>query len=181
MLLKRLRIVFSALCVCVLSGCLKKTPREIRHNVDSSYENGHNSLPYTWYKDVSPDSWTKKDPHSSSYSLRQQEARLIDIPIPVQADPLSLHGDRLGNEEKSSLVLAYRVYSKKQDIRSFFALEMERLGWNMIADIEDVESLLVFVKPTKVCTVSMRSNYEQEASLLIVITYGNNTAGYSQE
>ena len=179
--LKRLCIVFSVLCMFLLGGCLKRTSSQIKHNTESSCESDHRALQYARYEDFSRDSWVKRNSYNSIDSLRQQEARLIDIPVPVHADPLNFNGNQLNGEEKDSLVLAYRVYSTKQDVRSFFVLEMERLGWNMIADIEGLESLLVFIKPTKVCTVSMRTNYEQEASSLIVITYGNNTAGYWQE
>jgi hypothetical protein len=164
----------------MLGGCLKKT----------THISGVNSSGYNeWYarakQDPSQDLYSpelNKDFYTSnSYDIKQQEARLIDIPIPIHADSLGFHEQKLTDGTSDSLVLAYRVHLVQSEIRSFFEIEMERLGWNMIANIQEIESLLVFVKPTKVCTVSLRNNYHSELSSLVVITCGNNKAGYSQE
>lgn len=172
--------VLLVVCACLLSGCLKKTSRAAVSNQSSDYADACAVAKGDPYKDLCESSWVEKSAHDSSYSVRQQEARLIDIPIPIHADSLGFHEDQLG-ADKDSLVLAYRVHLKQTDIRSFFEIEMERLGWNMVANVFDVESMLVFIKPSKVCTVSLRNNYPQNESSLVVITYGNNKAGYSQE
>lgn len=145
----------------------------------SEYSNAYSNVGQDYYEDLGASSWTSKE--SNDYDVRQQEARLIDIPIPIHADSLGFHEQQLTDGNADSLVLAYRVHLKQSDIRIFFEIEMERLGWDMMANVQDVESLLVFVKPTKVCTVSLRSGSLKDASSLVVITYGNNKAGYSQE
>ncbi len=165
----------------MLSGCLKKTTLRLNDNASSEYNNSHELSRNDQYKELCTSSWTSKKLYCDEYEIRQQEARLIDIPIPIHADSLGFHEQRLTDGNSNSLVLAYRVHLKQRDIRNFFEIEMERLGWNMIANVQDVESLQVFVKPTKVCAISLRDYYPKDASSLVVITCGNNKAGYSQE
>lgn len=169
------------MCVCVLSGCLKKPFRASDFNASSEYNDACAVAKQDPYKDLCVSSWINKNSHDDGYDVRQQEARLIDIPIPIHADSLGFHEQQLTDGDSDSLVLAYRVHLKQSDIRSFFEIEMERLGWNMMANVFDVESMLVFIKPTKVCTVSLRNNYPKDTSSLVVITCGNNKAGYLQE
>ena len=167
--------------MCVLSGCLKKPSRDSGANASGEYNDAYAVAKQDSYKDLCASSWINKNVQNGDYDVRQQEARLIDIPIPIHADSLGIHEQQLTDGNSDSLVLAYRVHLKQPDIRSFFEIEMERLGWNMMANIQDVESLLVFVKPAKVCTVSLRNNYPKDTSSLVVITCGNNKAGYLQE
>lgn len=165
----------------MLSGCLKKTARTADSNVTSEYRESYEIAKQDPKNDLGASFWIDKKAQNDDYDVRQQEARLIDIPIPIHADSLGFHEQQLTDGNSDSLILAYRVHLKQQDILSFFEIEMERFGWNMIANVQDVESLLVFVKPTKVCTVSLRNNHPKDANSLVVIMCGNNKAGYSQE
>ena len=165
----------------MLSGCLKKPARASDGNASTEYNESYALAKQDPQKDLYASTWIDKNVQNGDYDVRQQEARLIDIPIPIHADSLGFHEQQLTDGNSDSLVLAYRVHLKQPDIRSFFEIEMERLGWNMIANVQDVESLLVFAKPSKVCAVSLRNNHPKDTNSLVVITCGNNKAGYSQE
>lgn len=167
-------------CVCFLGGCVKQSSRATIHTSSSEQPDICEIAKQDPLKDLSIVSpWVEKSSRERAYSIRQREAQLIDVAIPINAVSLGCHEDQLANTDKDSLVLAYRVYLKSHDIKSFFMLEMERLGWNMIARVDNIESLLVFSKPTKVCTISLRKFNSQDASSLIVITYANNKASDS--
>jgi len=61
---------------------------------------------------------------------------------------------------------------------SFYAAEMERLGWQLVSSFCGAESLLNFDKPNRFCSVSMRSIAKQ-SNINIVIFTGNKEVDYS--
>lgn len=179
-MLKGVAVPYLIIYVCFMSGCLKRSTTVKAPRLEDDGGNIYAIAKQDPHKDLYFESRVNKITSESDCNVRQQEARLVDIPIPFHADSLGFHENQLSNGVNDSLVLAYRVYMKEKDIRSFFITEMERLGWNMISNVQNIESLLVFIKPTKVCAVSIRSN-EQDLNSFLIITYGNNQSGYLQE
>lgn len=82
----------------------------------------------------------------------KNEAHLTDIPLPVQVVPRILSGSH-ADSTGLTFVSAFQL----TDLVRFYQFEMERLGWKEL-HIFSVESevLLVFEKPQKFCTVSIR-------------------------
>jgi len=176
-------MLISCVLLGLLSGCLQKKPHKsldhkagISENSSSVSSKAHGSL-----ENEMQHSWNTPMPDHKAHIVCQQEARLIDIPIPLHALAIQSESSTVPNQETDSLVLAYRVNSKYRDIGSFYTNEMERLGWNMISSVYDVESLLVFIKPQRVCAISLRNYAKNSTSSLMIITSGKNKAGYSQE
>jgi len=62
---------------------------------------------------------------------RQQEARLTDIPIPLNAKPLP-KSFWMDETESAGVMLTYIVSTSPQEIVSFYSQEMERFGWDQI-------------------------------------------------
>lgn len=98
------------------------------------------------------------DKQQAMYDLdfvRQQEARLTDIPIPLNAKPVP---KRFWVDEKESagVMLVYMVSASPQEIVSFYSQEMERFGWDQTAYFNAHEHLLIFEKPGRVCSLSLR-------------------------
>ncbi len=82
----------------------------------------------------------------------KSEAHLTDIPLPVQVAPHTLSGSTA-----DSTGLTFISTFELGDLVKFYQFEMERLGWKEL-HLFSVESevLLVFEKPQKFCTVSIR-------------------------
>ncbi len=80
------------------------------------------------------------------------EAHLTDIPLPVQVVTHTLSGST-----HDSTGLTFVSPFKFSDIIKFYQFEMERLGWKELQLFSvSSEMLLVFEKPQKFCTVSIR-------------------------
>ncbi len=82
----------------------------------------------------------------------KNEAHHTDIPLPVQVVPFILSGS---NADSTGLTFVSTF--ELGDLVRFYQFEMERLGWKEL-HLFSVESevLLVFEKPQKFCTVSIR-------------------------
>lgn len=126
------------------------------------------------------DAWVALEHDSAVEDSKQQEAQLVDIPIPLQAVALTYNGVHSRKNEHTTF-LAYKVSAHYEELYAFFVLEMERMGWNMISSLEGAESLLVFIKPTKICTISLRDYHNAHDAYMIIISYGIYDEGASQE
>ncbi len=96
--------------------------------------------------------------------LRQQEAKLSDIPLPGFSQPIPEYysGD-------DGLVLGYRTTLSADDLCSFYQTEMEREGWLASAkQFCGQISSLSFEKPDRVCRVSIVS--QQKQTEIIIFT-----------
>lgn len=109
--------------------------------------------------------------------VRQQEARLTDVPIPLNAKPIP---ERCWIDEKESagVMLTYVVSTSPQEIVSFYVQEMERFGWDQTAYFNAHEHLLIFEKPGRVCSLSLRPvdsliNHSDTTSVSLIIFTGN--------
>ncbi len=90
--------------------------------------------------------------HYDKQPVLTQQAHLTDIPLPIQAEVRELHG-----ATHTSSGLTFVSTFCLADLVRFYELEMERLGWKEL-HLFSVESevLLVFEKPERFCTVSIR-------------------------
>jgi len=97
----------------------------------------------------------------------EHEARLVDVPIPLGACPVS----RFAKQQQTtpSQLLGYTVYYSPEELISYYTYEMERLGWDQIVQHEGTEAVLVFNKPKRVAIISLRPiNYAKVELVLFV-------------
>jgi hypothetical protein len=91
------------------------------------------------------------------------EAHLADIPLPIQA---SVH--MLSGSTATTTGLTFVSTFSLADLVKFYEFEMERLGWRQLHLFSVTsEVLLVFEKPEKFCTVSVRPDHR------VVIFFGS--------
>ncbi|MFC1842099.1 hypothetical protein ACFLYU_00365 [Candidatus Dependentiae bacterium] len=120
----------------------------------------------------SPDVNQRLDQSSHNFSqdfsefVRQKEAKLSDIPIPLNSEPLREYFYTLLAQENNRIVqaaqtaqtvLGYTNAMNMSNIIMFYTQEMERLGWQSVASFDGFEKLLIFKKPFRFCSISIRS------------------------
>ncbi len=88
--------------------------------------------------------------------VRQFEAKLSDIPAPLDALPVPEYFSSESRANDSSYVIGYRTAMTCDHIVDYFNKEMERLGWRQTYFIKAYESILHFEKPSRWCSVSFR-------------------------
>ncbi len=168
-------VIYTVLCAVFCGGCDKKQRSFFSRNSKRGHvlakrsinsSNNYNNTDTSIYHEQ-PEMLIDPD------TVKQFEARLIDVSIPLQAKALKIHEGNFLTESSSAMFLVYSSLLSMQEIRAFFATEMERLGWNMTINVQNVESLMVFLKPSKFCVLSLRTSYIRESENIIAITYGN--------
>ncbi len=105
--------------------------------------------------------------------IRQQEAKLTDIPPPLQARPLTAYCLPAENKEPDSVTLGYQSTMSVDEIKTFYVQEMERLGWQQMGLFTGRELLLSFEKPERLCTISIRPGAHNKNKTGIFIFSGN--------
>ena len=102
--------------------------------------------------------------------IAEREAKLMDIPIPLGVEPLADYfSESSCSQEKCSL--GYRSRILYDDLMLFYTQEMERLGWKKSAEIETVETLLYFEKPTRFCVISLRPEKDKKGSAIAILIF----------
>jgi hypothetical protein len=122
----------------------------------------------------------KCDNTNDSDFVRQQEARLTDISVPLNAKSIP-NGFWVDEKESAGVMLTYVVSLSLQQIASFYSQEMERLGWDQTVSFDAHEQLLIFEKPGRVCSILLRpvdflSKNSTKDSVLLTIFTGNKTS-----
>lgn len=92
-----------------------------------------------------------------------QEAKLFDVPVLIDARPEKL--TQLEEAEEVASV-SYTAHISLTEAIDFYEQEMERYGWNLWHSLISQEALLVFEKPSKICTVSLRP-YKNQIKVVI--------------
>jgi len=104
--------------------------------------------------------------------VRQNEAKLSDIPIPFNSEPIKDYFGFFAEEKK--IIMGYKNYTKDLDIVTFYNQEMERLGWKNIAFFNGPETLMIFEKPSRLCSIllgeSSRTRKAREHIKIIIFT-----------
>ena len=87
---------------------------------------------------------------------RQQEAKLVDIPVPLNVKPVSdfFYDEHIDSEDSS--MLAYTTDQPLDEIAGFYRQEMERQGWRCCTFFSGLEYLMHFTKPKRFCSISLR-------------------------
>lgn len=96
----------------------------------------------------------KKSINQSNFSIDQEEARLIDIPMPLYDKWFSMAISE--QTKQDSTIFGYRSPLSSSTIIDFYVYEMERLGWRQLALFQGAESLIQFESPTRFCSLSIR-------------------------
>jgi len=97
--------------------------------------------------------------------VNEQEAKLIDVPIPLNVCPISSYF--INNSSDRDISLGYDSYSGIEELLQFFTQEMERLGWKMRALSTTTESLIYCEKPTRFCAISLRPSNQEKITIII--------------
>lgn len=85
----------------------------------------------------------------------EYEARLIDIAIPFGARLLDAYTD---NENKNNeMVFSYVTPMSMEQVVAFYNEQMERLGWSCARHVRGHEQLLLFERPDRSCSITLRS------------------------
>jgi len=103
--------------------------------------------------------------------IQLHEAKLSDVPIPLNSEPLRECFDYCCADKK--IILGYISDIKTLDVVKFYNNQMERLGWEKVALFEGFETLIIFKKPARFCSISVREcscpNYSKQEHTKIVI------------
>jgi len=102
-------------------------------------------------------------------AIMQQEAMLVDIPIPLYDERIIDFSD---NEvESDTLIFGYKSPLNYDQAASFFMQQMERYGWRHLVSFDRyLESMLQFESPDRYCTVLIKkSENERSTSIFIYI------------
>ena len=100
-----------------------------------------------------------KKSRSFKVDIKAVEAKLSDIPIPLGSLPV----ERLFTSE----TFVYYIKTPILELKSFYDQEMERHGWDLLAQVVREEALLVFDKPHRLAVISLRPQHNKT---LIYIT-----------
>ncbi len=100
--------------------------------------------------------------------VKELEAKLMDIPIPLEVKPINSCFSQDPREDNCSL--GYFVSSTAKGIEQFYLQEMDRLGWKKTFSIHGFEDLIGFEKPKRFCLISLRLDSETDAIRLIIFT-----------
>lgn len=108
-------------------------------------------------------------------TARTQEARLIDVPLPLDVKPI---GDFFEQEESlgQALALGYKTDMPAEQLVDFYAREMERYGWQCFSELHGAEHFASFVKPDRYCSVSVRPHRTKKGCDLVIFTGTTATA-----
>ena len=120
--------------------------------------------------------------HAQSLALLHEwEATLLDIPFPLGALPIAQEYAK-SQAAKGQHFLAYTTVLSESDLIAFYEQEMERLGWQKMVVLSDFETMLIFSKPDRICSISLRAASGDEGGTgaaaertLVVLSLGKKT------
>lgn len=100
-------------------------------------------------------------------TIIQQEAMLIDIPIPLYDERIILSHNEI---EPNSLVFGYKSPFSRVQAREFFMNQMERFGWQHLVSFDSPDLLLQFSSPNRYCTIVIKK-LESNSNHCIIFIY----------
>lgn len=86
--------------------------------------------------------------------VRQKEAKLSDIPVPINSEPLLKYFK--SKTKKNEIILGYKNYMDASSVAKFYNQEMELFGWENVLFFDNIEKIMLFKKPSRFCLVSIR-------------------------
>lgn len=130
----------------LLSSCTKHQSSQQKNNVDQALLNHQKNI---------------------LDGIIQQEAMLVDIPIPLYDERIiPSFGLKV---ESDTLIFGYKSPLTCAQAQVFFMNQMERYGWQHLVSFESVELLLQFSSPDRYCTVIIKSDDVNAAHSCIFI------------
>ncbi|MBT3456208.1 hypothetical protein HN446_04040 [bacterium] len=110
----------------------------------------------------------KREQNKVHHLLRakEQEARLFDVPVPVSARLIV--SEQPGRKGESGQMLRYKIDSTTDELLTFYGKQMERSGWKKLCEAVAQESVFIFEKPNKVCSVSIRPSETARKSVFVI-------------
>ena len=131
--------------LCLLfSSCTKQQAPRQKNDIAKPTDNTHNHV-----LDV----------------IIQQEAMLVDIPIPLYDERIIVPSSEM--TEGGTLVFGYKSPLSCEQSIDFFITQMERLGWKHLVTFDGVASILQFESPDRYCTVVIK-NFELSYSSIFI-------------
>ncbi|GEM_PF-1831144 len=98
----------------------------------------------------------KKRAAIAQENARRKEARLIDIPVLLSSKPIYDFFSQDFFDDSGGLQLGYKTNLLPSEVVSFYQQEMERNGWRTLSFFQGNEISQIFVKPGRVCAISIR-------------------------
>lgn len=80
------------------------------------------------------------------------EAKLTDIPIPLGAQPTCF----FEQEDGAASFFAFHSRMSAEDLEQFYLQQMEQMGWQQSRILRGPETLILFERPERFCSVSVR-------------------------
>jgi hypothetical protein len=104
------------------------------------------------------------DNHKNSEEWARVQARLFDVPIPLNTIPLVLPV-----QDDNQQVLRYQTALPLNELIAFCQQEMEMNGWYHDCTIHGMETLLNFSKPHASCSMVIRE--DKKNRLVVTVFY----------
>lgn len=168
------RMYGSCALLCLLAGCAReaRVTQAVAQDQDSVFKNLSLSEIRSFDTDEKPLTVNKwySPVHDASplLDVPLQEAKVSDLPIPFNAKLVPQYCQTTSSHDR--MVLGYRVGMGNHEAADFYRQEMERCGWQLVADARAHESQLIFRKPSKLCVISVRSEKKGKRVLIVMNT-----------
>jgi hypothetical protein len=160
-----------SLLVLILPACLQPSRARVFESQKTNTSNVG--------KDSSHETSIKPFDVAIDYRLNalSLEAKYSDIPVPLGSEPLYDFFKQAPCDERTTM-FGYTNKSDLSELYTYCKTECIRLGWNFIGGMQDVESVLTFEKPDRVCSISLRPL--DDANALIVMVYPKDNRSFEQ-
>ena len=94
------------------------------------------------------------------------EAKLFDIPMPLQATSATTAVCSSADD----VFISYRTTIGPRELVLFYVREMERVGWQLLAENSNAQEVtLIFDKPHKICVVTLRNKHISKEGYTVVV------------
>jgi hypothetical protein len=105
----------------------------------------------------------KKISDQDTFKIKVQLARLSDVPVPVGIEPVL--------DWISENSFGYLVQDNLIDLLQYYQLKMDQYGWQLVGlfDGNNLEKQLIFQKPHKLVSISIRKQASTDNSLRVLI------------
>jgi hypothetical protein len=140
-----IRCLMIMFCLLFFPSCTKQSLYRQKHDVEELVDKSHEEF---------------------LDRIIQQEAMLVDIPIPLFDEriiPSSFEAI-----ESDTLLFGYKSPLSRDQAIDFFLKQMERLGWKHLVSFESVETLLQFKSPDRYCTIIIKNCLSSASSSIFM-------------
>jgi hypothetical protein len=82
------------------------------------------------------------------------QTKLADVPFPLGSTPVEQFDGCVPTDQ--GMIVAFVSPLALPEVATYFAAEMEREGWRTVAHLDGPEAVLMFEKPRRLCSISLR-------------------------